>query len=176
MLRNIIFLFTFILSVSSVAWAETQITVLSDIPFKKGSNILDAIKKECSLGAKLSDFIKESAAEKGIKVNQGGKLGGGNQLIVNILSASAKKSVERGGWGSLSSALSGGGTSYVSIEGTYIKNGKKVGTFRGQRSSGGGFAGGFKGNCSLLGRCIKALGDDVATWLQDPEMDSRIGE
>ena len=35
------------------------------------------------------------------------------------------------------------------------------------RNSGGGFGGGYKGSCSVLGRCTKALGKDIAGWLRD---------
>ena len=33
------------------------------------------------------------------------------------------------------------------------------------RDSGGGFGAGFKGSCSVLGRCSKALAKDIAGWL-----------
>ncbi len=43
-------------------------------------------------------------------------------------------------------------------------------------AEGSGAFGGFKGTCSILGRCIEALGKDIATWLKDPEMDSQLGD
>ena len=41
--------------------------------------------------------------------------------------------------------------------------------------AGGGAFGGFKGTCSILGRCIKAIGADIAKWLANPTMDAMLG-
>ncbi|NQV86958.1 MAG: hypothetical protein HQ492_07775 [Woeseiaceae bacterium] len=34
---------------------------------------------------------------------------------------------------------------------------------------------GAKGTCSILGRCVKTLGSDIATWLQNPTMNAMPG-
>ena len=41
--------------------------------------------------------------------------------------------------------------------------------------AGGGAFGGYKGTCSILGRCIKTLGSDIAKWLANPTMDAKLG-
>ncbi|MEJ2404442.1 MAG: hypothetical protein P8171_09165 [Candidatus Thiodiazotropha sp.] len=43
-----------------------------------------------------------------------------------------------------------------------FENGKKIGS--------------FKGTCSILGRCVKALGKDISEWLINPTMNARLGE
>jgi len=40
----------------------------------------------------------------------------------------------------------------------------------------GGAFGGFKGNCSVLGRTVKALGEDIAGWLTHPDKDGLLGD
>ena len=34
----------------------------------------------------------------------------------------------------------------------------------------------FKGTCSILGRCVKALGRDVSEWLQHPSERAVLGD
>ena len=41
---------------------------------------------------------------------------------------------------------------------------------------GGGAFGAFKGTCSIIGRCTKALGQDIATWLTAPTQNAEIGD
>jgi hypothetical protein len=40
----------------------------------------------------------------------------------------------------------------------------------------GGAFGGFKGNCSVLGRTVRALGEDIAGWLAQPGKDGMLGD
>ena len=54
----------------------------------------------------------------------------------------------------------------VSIEAELFENGQLVDTYTGSRNSTGGFAGRFKGSCSVLARCVNTLGNDVSKWLK----------
>jgi len=81
----------------------------------------------------------------------------------------------------ISDAISGGNAfighrKYVAVEGTLYEDGKKVASFTGGRYSGGGALGGYKGSCSVLGRCTKALGKDIAGWLKNPEDGASLGD
>ena len=67
------------------------------------------------------------------------------------------------------------GAKSVTVEGKLTENGEVIGTFKGNRYSGGGAFGGYKGTCSILGRCAKTLGSDIAKWLAKPTMDARLG-
>ena len=65
---------------------------------------------------------------------------------------------------------------FVEVRGSLWEDGKKIGSFRGQRSSGGGAFAGYKSSCAVLGRCVKTLGKDIAGWLSNPTMGASIGE
>ncbi len=68
------------------------------------------------------------------------------------------------------------GAKSVTVEGKLTENGEVIGTFTSSRYSGGGAFGGYKGTCSILGRCIKAMGSDIAKWLANPTMDAKLGD
>jgi hypothetical protein len=68
------------------------------------------------------------------------------------------------------------GAKSMSIAGKLYDNGKMIGDFTGMRYSGGGFFGGYKGTCSIIGRCSKTLGKDVATWLKNPTSGAHLGD
>ena len=151
---------------SSSSASNKPIYVDSIIPFRKGTQVPTAVRQECNLGGNLSKFI-DSAAEdysNNIQLTSNLKKARGRVLNIEITN------VHGLGGGAYSGAKS------VTIEGTLKENGKVVGTFTGSRYSGGGFWGGFKGTCSILGRCVKTLGDDVAQWLESPYKGARLGD
>ena len=65
---------------------------------------------------------------------------------------------------------------YTKVRGTLYENGAVVADFRGRTNSMGGFAIGYKGSCSVLGRTVKALSKDIAAWLKSPVDDARLGD
>ncbi len=147
--------------------ASDAINILKVTPYSEDSMIAKNIKEECHIQTQLPEFISQYATDKGMviklenKVNPKDK---GKTLDVEITDA-----VSRG------NAFLGHRKS-ITIQGTLWGNGSKIGTFKGRRVSGGGFLGGFKGSCSVLGRTIKALGRDVAVWLESPSMNARLGD
>ena len=52
------------------------------------------------------------------------------------------------------------------MRGRLLDDGKEGAQFSGSRSSMGGAFAGFKGSCSVLGRCLEALSKDMAVWLR----------
>jgi hypothetical protein len=64
----------------------------------------------------------------------------------------------------------------VSVKGRLFDDGIEIGSFSGMRSSMGGAFAGFKGSCSVLGRCLKALAGDITRRLKNPEIASRVDE
>lgn len=165
-----VLLVTLMLSGSMLAstQASAATRMLKSAPYDSDHRIQANIIQECTtLGEKLSKFTKSFAKKKGMTVELVDSIGStkkGRSLRVEIVDA-----VSRG------NAFTGH-SKYVRIKGSLWENGKLLGRFEGQRSSMGGFASGYKGSCSVLGRCVKALGKDIANWMQDPSVSRRIGE
>ncbi len=144
---------------------QTPVYMSNHVAFKKDLIVRNAVRKECDLGGKLATFINDYSREYHLNMVMGGKAKKSARVLkVEIIN------VHGSGGGAWSGAKS------VAIEGKLLDNGKVIGTFRGQRSSGGGAFAGFKGTCSILGRTVKALGSDVGLWLQNPVMGATIGE
>ena len=136
-------------------------------PYSKNNIITQNIKDECSIQTQLPEFIAQFAADNGLAVELGkGRKasGGGRVLDVEITNAVSQGGAFRGH------------RKLTSIKGTLWEKGKIAGSFEGRRVSGGGFFGGYKGSCSVLGRTVKALGKDVAVWLSAPSMNARLGD
>lgn len=166
MIRQSIFVLL-IFTIFSHAHADT-IKVLHTIDYHPDASIQHNIQTECTaLGKKLSDFTKQfgDAYDVGIElvdtidINASGKV-----LEVHIIDAISS------GNGFI------GHKKYVKIRGTLWENGEKVAEFTGGRYSGGGAFGGYKGSCAVLGRCVKALGKDIARWLKDPIDNASLGD
>jgi hypothetical protein len=136
------------------------------IPFDQTTQVPHAVKSECALGNKLSDFIHSYGREYSSNVVKVGKIDGEQGKVLDVKITNVHGTAG-GAWS---------GAKSVAIEGKLTENGKVIGTFRGSRYSGGGAFGGFKGTCAILGRCVKALGRDVAQWLQSPVMNARLGD
>jgi hypothetical protein len=151
-----------------VAAAEDNpIYIGSMAPFTDSKSISQAILTECSLPERQAELIEEAAKSAGVPVVRSDEAvaqGKGRILKVEI-----------------TSAMSGGNAfighhKQVSVKGVLLEDGNEIGSFSGTRSSMGGAFAGFKGSCSVLGRCVKALAEDVSLWLKNPEKASRIGE
>jgi hypothetical protein len=149
---------------ASSVGAETY-TIGNSFPFAEGSGASSKVKSSCKLETKLPNFIR-SAAKNGVTVqittepleNVEGKI-----LYIeftHILGTGG------GAWS---------GPKTVTVHGELRENGEIIGTFTATRYSTGGAFGGFKGTCSILGRCVKTLGSDIALWLQNPTMDAMLG-
>ena len=153
-------------SASTSSSSSKPIYISSNIPFRKGTHVPAAVRQECNLGQKLSQFIETAAEDNSSDVMQSANLkkSKGRVLKIEIVN------VHGTGGGAYSGAKS------VAIEGTLTEKGKVIGTFSGSRYSGGGFWGGFKGTCSILDRCVKTLGNDVAIWLENPYKGARLGD
>lgn len=156
-----------ILAGLSLAQAE-EIKMMSSIPYQKGNKIRNVIKNECTnLGNKLANFTQSFSQQKGIEIS----------LTNSVKTNTAGKILKL----EISDAVSQGNAfighrKFVEISGSLWKNGKKVASFDGQRSSGGGFGAGYKSSCAVLERCVKALGKDIAKWLGNPQDGASIGE
>jgi len=135
------------------------IQVARVIPYQDESRIPEKIVAECDeLGEKLGRFVNEYATKYDVTMTQVDEVdptSKGRVLVVEITDALSAGNAFIGHRKSMSAhaELFDGGVSKGSIDFT--------------RDSGGGFAGGYKSSCSVLGRCTKALGKDIAGWLRD---------
>jgi hypothetical protein len=140
---------------------------LDSIPYKKDANIALRIRQECNINQQLSEFIQSYGEDAGINVVRMPKINTkdkGKNLQIEIVNA-----VSRG------NAFIGH-RKFTSIKGSLYDDGKKVAGFSAARVSGGGFMGGFKGSCSVLGRTVKVLGKDIAFWLKNPIDGIHLGD
>ncbi len=152
------------LTLSITASSET-LAISDSIPFAEDADVPAAVRNECNLNTKLAKFIRTYAAkhfDKVVSISDADK--NSKKLTISITDVHGQGG---GAWS---------GSKSVKIEGTLTQNGKVLGTFRALRASGGGAFGGYKGTCSILGRCVKTLGKDVAAWAANPSMDSRLGD
>ena len=150
-----------------VSQAGGALTIEKRAPFEKNLHVPDAVRAECNLETNVPKFVQEYAEKTHDKVDlvaQAGKGTPGQALSMKIVDVAGTGG---GAWS---------GAKHVAVEGTLWENGKVKGTFRAVRYSGGGAWGGYKGTCAILGRCAKAIGKDVAGWLESPGMNSRLGD
>ncbi|PLY05904.1 MAG: hypothetical protein C0625_11245 [Arcobacter sp.] len=150
---------------NSSAIQGKTIYIKNIIPYANGNRIADNIKAECTINQQLAEFIKQYANEKGLKVEFKNKPKYNDlKLIVEITDAMSSGGAFRGH------------NKYVTISGKLVKGKKSYGSFDAARISGGGFWGAYKGSCAVLGRTVKALGQDVSSWLYSPMDGAKLGD
>ena len=142
------------------------ISVSSTIEFSEGAVIKGAIKRDCELTTRFPEFIDLFGEELGVDIVVSDDAGRSDPMFLHV---------------EMTDAVSEGNAflghrKFVTAKGTLYQGGKEVASFVGQRQSGGGAFGGYKGSCSVLGRSIKALGKDIVMWLQDPKDGEQLGD
>lgn len=153
--------------ISPLLLASNTVTMISNVPYSEDSRIKANIINECTaLGTKLSSFAQQFGKKMGVDIELKDSIDTtqGRVLQVEITDAMSRGNAFVGH------------SKYMDIEGTLWENGQEVASFTATRVSGGGFMGNYKGSCSVLGRCSKALGKDVATWLKNPIDNTHLGD
>jgi len=155
-----------ILATTAIASAQ-EVQVPAEVKFSTDANVREAVVNECNLQTKLPDFIRTYGKKNGVDVVLSDKALNkkqkGRVLLLEITN------VNGAGGGAWSGAKS------VNVKGSLYENGKRIGNFTASRYSGGGMFAAYKGTCSILGRCVKTLGSDIAKWLKNPSKDARLG-
>ena len=149
------------------AGAAEPVKVPQSVPYAEDSEIAGKIKSECRLSQELADYIIQYARAKNIateSVPETNKTMPGRVLVIEIRDAVSEGNAFLGHHKS------------TSVRGALYQDGEPVAKFRGRRNSMGGFGAGFKGSCSVLGRTIKALGEDIAEWLAAPGDNAELGD
>lgn len=151
---------------SSSSSSGTGTLLIQPVVYAADANVRQAVKNECQLPEKLSGFIRDYAEDQYANIETGLGAAPKNAQILKV------EIIDTSGAGG--GAWSGG--KMVMIKGSLSQNGKALGDFKGRRFSGGGMWGQYKGTCAILGRCVKALGKDVANWLSDPDNGAVLGD
>lgn len=152
-----------LLGSSSATALEGELTILKPIEFGETAIVREEVRDQCQLQTRLPEFIAEYAKQEVEDIVFSESVSDktpGKVLIVEITDVSETGNF----WTGRSGALT--------IRAELREDGEVIGTFRSRRATQGGAFGGYKGRCAFLGRCAKALGRDVAKWLEDPVMDA----
>lgn len=156
-------------AIAAIAWVAGAaparagvVKVQTTIPFSEGSGASQNVQDECQLETKVPAYLNQYSDE--VELVSGATGSAGRVLELEITEVHAP------GGGTFSGAKS------MSVSGTLREDGRKVGSFTARRYSGGGVFGGYKGTCGIVARCAKTIGKDISRWLQDPNMDSKLGD
>lgn len=148
------------------AFAQS-VQVPRPVPYSEDGDIADNIKTECKLDEQLADFIQKGAKANGVDVQfASGALDKdkGRVLDVRITNVISMGNA----WIGHQKGSTAAGTLY--------EDGKKIGSFKARRHSMGGAFAGFKGSCSVLGRTVEAMGEDIGAWLKNPSEGANLGD
>ena len=146
-----------------VASAQS-LQVQRPVPYAPGNDIADNIKSECKLNEQLADFVKENAGVPVDFTSGPVDVHKGRALQLEIVDAV-----------SMGNAWTGH-QKYTKVSGTLYENGRRVAGFKARRNSMGGMWGGYKGSCSVLGRTVEAIGEDIGEWLEQPKDGASLGD
>ena len=149
-----------LLSAAAVPADQGKVKVLRTIPFASEA-ASQKVQDECELQNKVPKFL--DAYSERVELVDGSPGKSGLVLELKITQVHAP------GGGAFS------GAKYMTVEGVLRDDGRVVGNFTASRYSGGGVWGAYKGTCAIVGRCAKAIGKDIAGWLQNPQKDSKLG-
>jgi hypothetical protein len=142
------------------AAADDTIGIPKAVPYAEKVDVTDAVRNECELGEKVSAFLAKSASNARFSEDTSQ----GRYLHMEITEVFAPGG---GAWS---------GPKWMTVTGTLTEDDKPVASFRAKRFSTGGAFGGFKGTCSIIGRCTKAIAGDIAAWLKSPVDGAELGD
>ena len=149
------------------AMAADAVAVQRPVGINEDADVPKAVLVECKLETELPDAVAGEAKTSGIAVSFVEKAAGtdkGRLLWMEITDVSADGNAFMGHHKAMT------------VKGKLYQDGQVVGSFKDRRTSMGGAFGGFKGNCAVLVRTAKAIGEDIAHWLAAPAMDGKLGD
>ncbi|MEZ5440249.1 MAG: hypothetical protein R3F15_02060 [Lysobacterales bacterium] len=167
-MKHTLGLFCSALLLASIEAKASEVQMAQQTPYAEEAEISEKVRKECvKLNGQLPAYTKEFGAELGVQVSLADRLdtaAPGRVLQVEIVDAVSQGNAFIGH------------QKYARITGKLYEDGNLVASFKGRRNSMGGAFAGYKGSCSVLGRTMKALGKDIATWLMNPVDGARLGD
>jgi hypothetical protein len=144
----------------SASAAQDTIGIPRAVPIAENVDVSQAVRNECQLGEKVSTFLVQFAPN--VAVTDDPKTGRYLRMEITEVFATGG-----GAWS---------GPKWMTVKGTLLENEKAIASFRAKRYSTGGAFGGFKGTCSIIGRCTKAIAEDIAEWLKNPVDGAELGD
>lgn len=152
-----------VLFMALAAHAKDVITISQYTPFSEDSGATDNVKEECKFEERLPKYLKSEAKKVADIVFTTEPLDSleGKVLYMEVTHVFAP------GGGGYSGAKS------VEVEGELRENGEVIASFTVDRAA---LFGMTPGTCSMLKRVAKKIGEDLAEWLEAPEMDSMLGD
>jgi hypothetical protein len=142
-------------TVTKVALHGEVVRAPRSVPYAESARVREAVRAECDPGAALAQALVEASPNVQLVDGQLGRRG----LTLEMQITNVR--VNPGGVFS--------GTKAISVEGTLRRGSKALGSFAISRSSLGGATGLFRGNCGILDRAARAVAQDIALWLEDPQ-------
>ena len=150
-----------------VSYTGTGTLNIAPVIFAKGLQVREAVRKECQLLTKLPGFVQSNAQDQYAGIHLQAKRSTESDFLeIKIVDLPQYKK----------NAWAGRSGQWVGVKGSLLRKGKKTVSFQASRASMGGFMGAYKGTCSLLGRCTKTLGKDIAEWLKNPVDGAVLGD
>jgi hypothetical protein len=141
-----------VLGVTSFASAA-DVEVPRKIDFAKSATVRSAIQEQCDLQTSIPEAIASNASGAELVDGKG-------NLSLEITAVHGP-----GGW-----IFSG--PKWLEVSGKLSRGGKTY-SFRAKRYSA---FDPFGGVCSILSKCGRAIGADIATWLESPTADAELGD
>ncbi|WP_017925571.1 hypothetical protein [Thioalkalivibrio sp. HL-Eb18] len=145
---------------------EVIVAVPERFAYSDDATVSEAIRRECELEERFPGFVQEFGARHDVRVETGANVSPGDAGKVLVVKITQARN-DGNAWS--------GHRSLAEAEGTLYENGEAVAEFTSRRVSGGGAFGGFKGSCSVMGRTVRAMGADIASWVRLPEDGAHLG-
>ena len=154
------------MGLSALAQDRAVLYVPEEAPFQEGLHVRGHIKTECNLEVYVAnDIAAEANRVYQQVVREKPKSGKYHELSLEIIGAAGAGG---GAWS---------GPKDMEIKGILKdQGGRVIGNFTARRYSTGGFMAGVKGTCTILRRCSRAIGKDVATYLIEPTTSAHLGD
>jgi hypothetical protein len=145
---------------ASASAADDKVRVLYETPVSAVADIPSAVRNECrEVGRELPNaIVRENRNVVLVKTPKELTARRGKYLSVEITQVRAK------GGGVIT------GPKHLVVRGVLYENGKEIADFEGERASMGAAS-----TCAALEKAEKALGTDIARWLERPHPHDRLG-
>lgn len=147
-----------IIALFPLAASSDTLRVSPEAAYAGDGGVAENIKNECNLPAAQAEYVLNALSAAGVSAeaaSDDGVPGKGRFLRLRIESA-----ISAGNFFT-------GHRKQVVTSAELFQNGRSVGEKTFTRNSGGGLFGGYKSSCSVLQRCTKTLGQDIASWVQE---------